>query len=103
VGVVLAQNTLPFGSFNVGEDIRGGIYEAKLRNRRFLRSYIWDSEFNVFYLMESVLMRYKLTEAEVKRRIKKEPALEMDMRKGAFASQTEESGEGCVSELWSFG
>jgi hypothetical protein len=53
--------------------------------------------------MESVLMGYKLTEAEVKRRIKKEPALEMDMRKGAFASQTEESGEGCVSELWSFG
>jgi hypothetical protein len=48
-------------------------------------------------------MERKLIEADVKRKIKKEPALEMDTRKGMFASRTEDNGEGCVSELWSFG
>jgi hypothetical protein len=83
MGITLTQEALPFCSVNIGKNPGGGIYETELRHGGLFRPYIWDCEFYLFLKngeME-LIGHMKLIEAEVKRRIRKEPVVEMDLRK----------------------
>ena len=83
--------------------IRRGFYQAELSSRRFFGPHIRDGCFGCLLapFLEADILDLQLIEGELKRRIKKDPAVEIEDPIGIFG-EGDDSGRNIVESLWTF-
>ena len=82
--------------------IRRGFHQAELSSRRFSGPHIRDGCFgcSLSPFLEADILDLQLIEGELKRRIKKDPAVGIEEPTGIF--EGDDSGRNIVESLWTF-
>jgi hypothetical protein len=83
--------------------IRRGFHQAELSSRRLPGPHICDGCFGclLYPFLEADILGLQLIEGEFKRRIKKDPAVEIEDPTGIFG-EGNDTGRNIVENLWTF-
>jgi hypothetical protein len=108
MGIVLTQKSLPRSGVDIGAYIRGSFHKAELSYGRLFGSHIrYGASTGLmmrFIKVEAKTLAQKLIEGELKRRIKKDPAVEFDEPEGIFRTSDAQLDpkRNIVETLWTF-